>query len=277
VFGADEATERFVTRYLKVTHCDLFFADAAVFVEGPAERILIPHFIEENEEFTQLSENYITWLEIGGSHAHRLRAVVERLGLTTLIVTDLDARGADGKSAPPERGKGQKSGNPTLKSWWPSVEDLDTLLGKTASDRVKHYADEQLKVMVAYQNPTALNGDKFKGEALANTLEDALVFQNLEFFKDQMGTGLLAKFKVAIETSGTIADLSKALWQILQKDTGKAELALDLLEVEPPKSIKVPEYMREGLLWLATQLKQHKKDLGLAAPAQGGGSDRQAA
>lgn len=277
VFGADTDTERFVTRYLKVTHCDLFFADAAVFIEGPAERILIPHFIEENEEFTQLSESYITWLEIGGSHAHRLRTVVEHLGLTTLVVTDLDARGADGKSAPPERGKGQKSGNPTLKSWWPSVEDLDTLISKTASDCVKHYAGEQFKVMVAYQRPIALNDDKFKGDALANTLEDALVFQNLEFFKNQKGRGLFSKFKAAIETSGTIAELSAALWQELQKGAGKAELALDLLEVEPPKSIKVPAYMREGLLWLVNQLVQHKKELGLATPVEGGGNDRQAA
>ena len=38
-FGADPDTKRFVTRYLRVTHCDLFFADAAVLIEGPAERI----------------------------------------------------------------------------------------------------------------------------------------------------------------------------------------------------------------------------------------------
>ena len=42
VFGLNNETERFVTRYLKATHCDLFFADAAILVEGPAERILVP-------------------------------------------------------------------------------------------------------------------------------------------------------------------------------------------------------------------------------------------
>jgi predicted ATP-dependent endonuclease of OLD family len=275
VFGTDNATERFATRYLKVTHCDLFFADAAVFVEGPAERILIPLFIDANKECTELKESYITWLEIGGSHAHRLKAIVERLGLTTLIVTDLDARGMDGKSAPPERSKGQKSGNPTLKNWWPGEEDLDILLGKTAKDRVKDYLAEQFKIMVTYQGPIALDSNKFKGEALANTFEDALVFQNLDFFKDQSGTGLLAKFKSDIDSSGSIADLGKALWRELQKGAGKIELALDLLEVEPPESLKVPEYIREGLLWLRDQLTQHKKELGLASPTEGGGIVRE--
>jgi predicted ATP-dependent endonuclease of OLD family len=38
-----------VKRYLKATHCDLFFADGVVFVEeGQAERILVPHFIRHH-------------------------------------------------------------------------------------------------------------------------------------------------------------------------------------------------------------------------------------
>ena len=103
VFGTDVETKRFVTRYIKVTHCDLFFADAAVFVEGPAERILVPFFVRNQPELAPLHECYITWLEIGGSHAHRLKPLVEQLGLTTLIITDLDACDADGKKAAPTR------------------------------------------------------------------------------------------------------------------------------------------------------------------------------
>lgn len=45
VFGEGTETERFVTRHLRAQHADLFFADAAILVEGPAERMLIPNFI----------------------------------------------------------------------------------------------------------------------------------------------------------------------------------------------------------------------------------------
>jgi len=38
----------FLQRYLKLTHCDLFFADAALLVEGNVERLLLPLMIEKS-------------------------------------------------------------------------------------------------------------------------------------------------------------------------------------------------------------------------------------
>jgi predicted ATP-dependent endonuclease of OLD family len=127
-FGADPDTKRFVTRYLRVTHCDLFFADAAVLIEGPAERILVPNFVNYHPEFERLLESYITWLEIGGSHAHKLRSLLEKLGLTTLVITDIDSCNAAGASAAPVRGAGCTTRNATLRTWWPVINDLDRLL-----------------------------------------------------------------------------------------------------------------------------------------------------
>lgn len=89
LFGTDDETTRFATRYLRTTHCDLFFADGAIMIEGAAERILLPHFISNAHE--GLAERYISLLEIGGSHAHRLRPLVELLDIPTLIISDLDA------------------------------------------------------------------------------------------------------------------------------------------------------------------------------------------
>lgn len=265
VFGNDIDTKRFVTRYLKVTHCDLFFADAAVLVEGPAERILAPHFVRHHEEFNDLSECYITWLEIGGSHAHRLKDLIETLGITTLIITDLDAVGQHGKSEPPKRGANQKSRNETLKSWCPATENLDKLIDKPEDEKIKSYQNERFSIRVAYQCPVTITFKGTTGEALANTLEDALVFENIDLFAKQGGKGLLAKFKKRIKDSSTIIELGEALFKDLQGG-GKAELALDLLEMKNPKSIMPPTYIREGFLWLASQLRQHQEKLGLAVP-----------
>jgi len=41
-FGSSDETKRFVTRYVRLMHCDIFFADAVILVEGPAEKILVP-------------------------------------------------------------------------------------------------------------------------------------------------------------------------------------------------------------------------------------------
>lgn len=264
VFGKDIDTKRFVTRYLNVTHCDLFFADAAVLVEGPAERILVPYFLRNLPDLQELGECYVTWLEIGGSHAHRLRSLIEHLGLTTLVITDLDAMTDDRKKAVPVRGLKLKSRNSTLKEWWPQTNDLDKLLDTKPENKVKNYEQERFSVRVAYQFPIEVDFKNEKSEAIANTLEDALVFQNLDFFATSLGSGLLTKFKESIEKSPTTSELSKLLSNDLDGG-GKAEFALDLLEVEDPLSLKPPLYIKEGLLWLASQLRQRQKELGIAA------------
>jgi len=262
-FGADPDTKRFVTRYLRVTHCDLFFADAAVLIEGPAERILVPNFVNYHTEFEKLSESYITWLEIGGSHAHKLRSLIERIGLITLVITDIDSCNAAGASAPPVRGAGCTTRNATLRTWWPIINDLDSLLDKPEHEKVKAYADENFSVRVAYQSPIQATFKGETAEALSYTLEDAIVMANLDLFETLPGTGLIAKFRTAIANSADLNALGDALKTALEGG-GKAEFALDLLEIEDPRSLMPPAYIKDGLLWLAGQLEQKQVELGLA-------------
>ena len=150
VFGTGSDTEQFVTRYLRAQHADLFFADAAILVEGPAERMLVPNFIRTHYE--ALSQSYITLLEIGGSHAHRLRPLIEKLGLITLVVTDLDSKSSEGKAAAPLRGAGQTTDNATLKNWLPKLTKIDDLLDAPADQKIEKL-DDLAYVRVAYQTP----------------------------------------------------------------------------------------------------------------------------
>lgn len=263
VFGNDYDTKRFVTRYIKVTHCDLLFADAAVLVEGPAERMLIPFFVKNNEQLHELHECYVAWLEIGGSHAHRFRNLIEHLGLTTLVITDIDAKDDTGNVVMPARGKLYKSRNATLKAWWPVKDDIDSLIDLKPQDKIKEDNDRCFSIRVAYQCPKFIDFNGMHTEAFANTLEDALVMENLDFFKNSAGKGLLSKFKSAINESSTIDDLSHRLLTSL-KTGSKAEFALDILEVENPNDIKPPQYIADGLIWLSNQLKVRQRDLGVA-------------
>jgi predicted ATP-dependent endonuclease of OLD family len=264
-FGTDDETRRFVTRYVKVTHCDLFFADAAVLIEGTAERILTPHFIREHSEFSDLLECYITWLEIGGSHAHRLRGLIECLALPALIITDIDAMDSANQSVRPQRGANQLSRNQTLKTWCPKASPIDELLDKTDMEKVAEYKEQQFSVRVAYQAPVKIKLGKDVVEALANTFEDALLFENIDLFREQEGSGLITKFKEAIDGSTTIAELGEKLSKSL-KTGSKAELALDLLEFKEATKLKPPPYIKEGLVWLIGQLRKRQNELGLAVP-----------
>lgn len=262
VFGDAEPTQRFVKRYLKATHCDLFFADGAVLVEGPAERMLVPHFVREHQKYEHLQRCYITWLEIGGSHAHRLRSLLEHLGLTTLVITDLDAMAAKGSTdaVVPQRSASLRTRNQTLKTWLPNEESLDALLSMTA-DRLVLQDPSGYGIRVAYQQPV---GVIFKSagpvEAIPNTFEDALLYANIDLFQKLTGAGLIDKFKTSLKNSADVGTLATELHKNLGRGSAKAELALELMYSDEIDAIKVPDYIDAGLLWLADQLKRKEMD-----------------
>lgn len=79
----------FLERYLKLTHCDLFFSDAAILVEGNVERLLLPVMIQQVAK--TLRSACLCILEVGGAFGHRFQSLIEFLGLTTLIITDIDS------------------------------------------------------------------------------------------------------------------------------------------------------------------------------------------
>lgn len=259
VFGGIDPTERFVTRYLRTTHCDLFFADGAVLVEGPAEKMLVPHLVRTKEPYSFLRRCYISWLEIGGSHAHRLKPLLEHLGLTTLVITDLDAKARDsGSAVPPCRGGGQVTRNQSLRTWIPGQESLDVLLDMPQDQLVD---PKKFGIRVAYQQPVMVAFQASNPvEVLANTFEDALLYENVDLFSRLTGDGLIRKFQRSLEGFVNPAQLARELHDHLAKG-GKAEFALDLLFSNEMDNLAVPAYIHQGLTWLADQLKRKEVEV----------------
>lgn len=267
VFGDGTDTERFVTRYLRSQHCDLFFADAAILVEGPAEKMLVPNFIRREFEF--LTQCYVTVLEINGSHAHRLRELIDALGLLTLIITDIDAaEKLGGKGVIPERKKSQKTGNTSLRKWCPCIEELDALLD-LPKDKKTLEVDQLFATRVAYQIPVEIPAAGGKSEeAIPSTFEDSLAFENLDFFKSLEGKGMVEAFRDAISTKVGVKDLSKAFFDAL--DGGdKAAFSLDVIWSKDFKSLKCPIYISEGLSWLEERLRRKQVEVLPDAPKVG--------
>lgn len=261
VFGDKDETQGFVTRYLRAQHADLFFADAIVLVEGAAERMMLPHFIRR--DFPFLDQCYITLLDIGGSHAHRLKPLVDALGLVSLVITDLDA-GKGNEAVTVERGQGQSSNNPTLKRWMLDKgkdASVDVLLGLDDADKVTE-VDDLYALRIAYQTPVQVILPKTGAqvEALPGTFEDALVLSNVEHFKVKSGKGLRRKFAQVLSDSDDAAGLDKGLFDGLRKGD-KAEFSLNVLADPDFDHIKAPGYILEGLRWLEDRLRRKKKEI----------------
>ena len=141
----------------------------------------------------------------------------------------------------------------------PEKKKIDELLDIQFADKVQGF------VRVAYPSPVEIEIEGKKEEALPYTFEDALVFDNLEFFKVLNRRGMIKTFGKKIREEKSAESLGQALFEELKKGN-KAEFALELLYLKEPKELKVPSYINEGLTWLQEQLESKQK----VADAQGG-------
>lgn len=261
VFGKEDKTDKFVTRYLQTTHCDLFFADAAILVEGSAELMLLPHFIRK--KYSKLYQRYISILSISGRHSHRLGSLIEKLCLPTLVIADLDSAQKEGrhKAARPERGKDLISGNYTIYKWLIQKSDLDELLELPFEEKeITKKTPYEFPIRVAYQTPVTVHYDEEDKEALSSTFEDCLVYTNYQTFRDltlEDSGSLVKKISDVINSSNTFDEFVNGIYDTLRKGKSdqKAEFALDLIYAIDPDELTVPAYIDEGLNWLQSYLE----------------------
>ena len=221
----------FLRRYIRLTHCDLFFADKAIFVEGQVERLLLPMMIEEcakTEACPHLISQYISISEVGGGHAHKFKPIIDFLRIPCLIITDLDSLDDEGKKCRVAEGKG--TSNACLKGWIPARATIEEL---TACDAA---AKTQDCIQIAYQMA--------EGGHCGRSFEEAFIYANVPWLTDnheKLSTTANA-IKRAVD-----AGLVAQAWELSGK-LGKVDFALDLI-AEPGWSI--PLYIKQGLVWLA--------------------------
>lgn len=269
-------TKDFLQRYMRLTHCDLFFADAAVLVEGPVEKFLLPSIIDKHSP--ELKTAYLTVLEIGGACGHIFRTLVEFLGLPTLLVTDLDsvarppaaapvAGGASGgvddedeadKDAMPSTCRvntpGAVTSNQTLIQWLPKKSSIDALLAATEAERTQ--APSQASpacVRVVYQRPEIVTWKSESLELTGRTFEEAFALENLAWCQHKDRRSLHLRIPKN-ETLG-LDELAGKIHDRVRGDSfEKVDFALGVLAHDPAEWTG-PRYIADGLKWLSSQVQ----------------------
>ena len=271
-------TRDFLQRYLKLTHCDLFFADAAVLVEGNVERLLLPAMIPKSAP--ELQSCYLSILEVGGAFAHEFKELLEFLGLTALIITDLDSvtphkppvpqnappstapvveAGTESDDAESVAGRscladipGAVTSNQTLIQWLPKLTTVTDLLAATESAKVQPRGDKSTALIrVAYQSRQPVEWQAKQEHRTGRTLEEAFVLENLAWCQHEDRSRLGLRVRKAEQCS--LPDLAEKLSKrIRSQNFDKTEFALGLM-TQNSNAWKVPSYIHEGLQWLAAQ------------------------
>lgn len=254
----------FLERYLKLTHCDLFFADAAVLVEGNVERLVMPLMI--SKAAPGLRSCYLSVLEIGGAYAHKFRTLIEFLGITTLVVTDLDSvngpaavedgvdgdedEDAAGSTCIPETPDAVTS-NQMLAQWLPGRNRIDELLGMEAAGKTVPADPSKLgAIRVTYPCTVDLTLNDEQLQRAGRTLEVAFAFDNLDWTQEAANADL----RLRVRAPQNLDHLAKRLHEkVHNSGYKKTDFALALL-AKDPDAWSVPHYIAEGLEWLETAL-----------------------
>ena len=241
-----ESEFKFLNQYLSINAAELFFASKIIFIEGVSEKLLMPLFIKKyDEEYStnKISSQHISILEVG-ANAKAFRHFLEFLEIKTLIITDIDTtqKNEDNKYKACEVSLSENISNYTIKYYLnaPKIktdpENFQIWLEKLKKDELQ---DNTSNIRICYQT--------FEVEYQARSFEDAFINVNLAKIIEERENikGLQNKNKLDNETN--IYELTDSIIK------SKSDFASSLLYLSLTENIvwQIPDYIREGLKWLA--------------------------
>ncbi len=253
-YGTEDAEKRnfqFLKQYLTLNKSELFFAEKVILIEGDTERILLPSMMmkidsenSEIEKYNPLLSQNISIVEVG-AYAHIFDYFITFLGIKTLIITDLDSVKPDANGIKCKVSEGTHTSNASIKYFLNNV-DFNTLKPLLQESKILSKIDNNWKedktglIYIAYQ--TEQNGYH------ARSFEDSFISINFEFIKSNK-----ERFKSLINKEKLDKSASD-YYEIADTCIDKKTLfATDILyySSEIFTEWKVPEYIKEGLLWLS--------------------------
>lgn len=235
------ANLNFLKKYIRLTHCDLFFADAALLVEGTVEKLLMKQMIEKSAP--ELESRYITVLEVGGAYAHKFASLMAFLGVPYVVITDLDTVEAkDGRKACPAGKSGSNTSNASIK-YFLNTKERDKIVALPTEAQIV----EDGRCFVTFQRPVKAKLAGSEIEFHGRTLEETFVYENLDLFRQK-------KLAVGYDFAqgSDAAAIALGTYNTIRSETfKKTEFALG---VAAGSEWVTPQYIVDGLAWLAEKL-----------------------
>lgn len=263
-FVGKENAKRHLTKFLDVTRSDMLFADKVILVEGIAEKLLLPLFMEKCH--CSYEDAHISIVEIGGKHFEHFIELFNGnvVNKKVLCITDNDfAWTEDG----------------VLKS----INDYEQYEGASHIKKLNKLFDIENLNLVSQ----SMGGQTFEDELFLANIDNPDVMKELlrivlpdclSAFIDTYGIDysqwvsnqeaishagtmkkineMISKFETAINNdNGNRAKYNELFFSQLFLEYAKkrkGEVALSILSIEELSSkIAVPNYIKEGLEWLS--------------------------
>lgn len=238
-------TFNFLKKYLTINRAELFFADKMILIEGDAERILLPAFMnqidDKNKEqhgYTPLLAQNISIVSISGAHFQAFEPFIVFFDIKTLIITDIDStkKNSNDKYEACKVDEGTKTSNFALIHFFNLDDDdemLNTLKDKEEDSKCQHIADADATLKIAYQTE--------ENNYHARSFEDAFISINYDKLRQ----------KELIRDKKEEKDYYKLAEKLEKKKAVFASKVLYEYYTNEEHGFEIPAYIREGLEWLA--------------------------
>lgn len=271
---------KFLKQYLTLHRAELFFADKAIFIEGDTERILLPAMMKKIDQDKQdnplLSQN-ISIIEVG-NYSHIFDKFIDFFNIKSLIITDIDS------AMTAEKHEELKKTDSEIKQMTP-VDDANAAITTNASlkflygtELLSDFKNKCVKdlVLKIFEQVNVSTGKKEKkwvkdengylacvyqtsepnssGTVYhARSFEDSFFHINRQFIIDNKSAfKSLKKIKLFDDNTKNAYELAECC--IDKKPAFAIEILLNSKTNESNgnefSDWQIPEYIKEGLLWL---------------------------
>lgn len=253
--------KKHLAKFLDVTRSDMLFADKVILVEGIAERLLLPYFMEKCGYAYE--DEHVSIVEIGGKHFEHFVELFNGNALKkkVLCITDKDFSWIN------EEGK--------FKTWKSYSEDKPTHIEKLT----ERFTFEEFKIVTQNCGGRTFEDELFLANyndldtatallkmALPESLHETIDLCKLDIAKwqeqlpsiDGRSQSVIQKYVNSYKNRIDKEEQNKEFYEMLAfaeiflhyAKANKGNLALSILTEAESLSLNVPCYIKEGIEWL---------------------------
>ena len=236
---------QYIKKHITFGISQLFFADAAIFVEGISEYVLLQQYMSEHD---LLKQKYVTLNLVNGAFAQVYHPLISALHIPVLIITDIDF-----KREKQERKDRIQMTEAALSNRETTNTALAEYYGtKIASQIVKSNYFQERNLMVTCQKA------EIQGY-YATSFEEALILTNSnnEVIKQVIKELKPQVYQECMEDGG-LAEHSYRIQRSLAQDKSDFanRLVYDIIiGTNDAKEIKLPQYIIDGIDFVVRRLE----------------------
>ena len=262
-FSRDSDAQKHMMKFLDVTRSDMLFADKVIFVEGIAEKLLLPKFLEKCGYAYE--DEHVSIVEVGGKNfSYFVRAFANNpVKKKVLCVTDCDFNWSfsDGAKTVSDYKAYEPSHVKTLRTEFANAANLKTVVQKSYGST---FEDDLYMCNIGNTKVAK----KLLKIAMPESLHPYIDTYRLNFDNwDQNRTQIPTKSKdkvckiidsikaaIALHPEHTIyykgLFFAKLFYAYVENRKGDTALSI-LVDETLMSELKVPLYIREGIEWLS--------------------------